>query len=451
MSPFAGKLAALAGFGDKQHLRGIHVQHHKTTEEQETIAMKTPAMVYISMAQHIGVPCKPLVAEGEKVAVGQPIGDSDAYVSAPIHASVSGTVERISKIRSATGGHDTVIEIKSDRKQTPWEGIAVPQPSSHEEFVHAIRNSGLVGLGGAAFPTHVKYNPKNLDQLDTLIINGAECEPFITSDYRTMMEDTEDIISGIQIVSKFLDIERVCIGIESNKPKAIELFNKIIQERELSHMMVSTLPSTYPQGAERVLIYETTGRTMNAGVLPAELGVLVSNIATIAFVGQYFRTGMPLVSKKLTVDGTAVKKPANLKVPIGTPLSDLAEACGGYRGKPEKIIMGGPMMGRTVFSDSVPVLKNNNAILFFTGKQAVIPADTHCIRCGRCFYACPFDLMPFAMARAYDHREISELERLRVMQCMECGSCSFVCPARIPLSFMNKIGKELVKEAKSRT
>jgi Na+-translocating ferredoxin:NAD+ oxidoreductase subunit C len=433
---------------EKKHMKGIYVKHNKSTENMETRTMKVPSMVYISMAQHIGVPAKPLVKPGDQVYVGQLIGDSDAFVSAPIHSSVSGIVDKIEKIRSATGGHDTLIAIKPDKKQTPWEGIGLPVVTNYEEFVRAIRNSGLVGLGGAAFPTHVKFKPKNLDTLNTLIINGAECEPFITSDYRTMLENTEDIMSGIELTAKYLSIEEVIIAIENNKPKAIALFNKIVKERQLKNIRVLPLNSSYPQGAERVLIFETTGKIMNAGVLPAELGVLVSNIATVAFIGQYFRTGMPLVSKKITVDGSAVKTPANLLVPIGAPIIDVIDACGGYRGKPEKILMGGPMMGRTVFSDSVPILKNNNAILAFTGKQAVIPEETHCINCGRCFYACPFDLMPYALSRAYDKKDAAELERLRVIQCMECGSCSYVCPANKPLSFTNKIGKELVKEAK---
>lgn len=432
----------------KKHMKGIYVKHNKSTENMETRTMKVPTMVYISMAQHIGVPAKPLVKSGELVYLGQPIGDSDAFVSAPIHSSVSGIVEKIEKIRSATGGHDTLVAIKPDKKQTPWEGITIPEVSTYEEFVREIRKSGLVGLGGAAFPTHVKFQPKNLDKLNTLIINGAECEPFITSDYRTMLENTEDIMSGIELTAKYLSMEEVIIAIENNKPKAIALFKKLIAERQLKNIKVLSLNSSYPQGAERVLIFEATGKIMNAGVLPAELGVLVSNIATVAFIGQYFRTGMPLVSKKITVDGSAVKTPANLLVPVGAPIIDVIDACGGYRGKPEKIIMGGPMMGRTVFSDSVPILKNNNAILAFTGKQGVIPEETHCINCGRCFYACPFDLMPFALSRAYDKKDAAELERLRVIQCMECGSCSYVCPANKPLSFTNKIGKELVKEAK---
>lgn len=446
MKSMTNRLASL--ILTKKHMKGIYVKHNKSTENLETRTMKVPAMVYISMAQHIGVPAKPLVKPGDQVFVGQLIGDVDAFVSAPVHSSVSGTVEKIEKIRSATGGHDTLIAIKPDKKQTPWEGIALPEVSDYEAFVKEIRKSGLVGLGGAAFPTHVKFRPKNLDQLNTLIINGAECEPFITSDYRTMLEDTEDILSGIALTAKYLAIEEVIIAIENNKPKAIALFKNLIEERKIKNIRVLALNSSYPQGAERVLIFEATGKFMNAGVLPAELGVLVSNMATIAFIGQYFRTGMPLVSKKITVDGSAVKSPANLRVPIGTPIIDVIDACGGYRGKPEKILMGGPMMGRTVFSDSVPILKNNNAILAFTGKQAVLPSETQCINCGRCFYACPFDLMPYALSKAYDKKDATELERLRVMQCMECGSCSYVCPAHKPLSFTNKIGKELVKEAK---
>lgn len=428
-------------------MKGIHVKHHKRTAEIETREIKIPQMVRISMAQHIGVPCKPLVKVGDNVFVGQPIGDSDAFVSAPVHSSVSGEVVQIEKIRAVGGGKDTVVTINTDRRQTLWDGITIPNPSTREEFVGEIRRGGLVGLGGAAFPTHVKLQPKNPDNLKTLIINGAECEPFITSDYRTMLERADDIISGIALVARFLPFEEIIIGIESNKPKAIELFNRQIGDKGLPNARVATLKSTYPQGAERVLIYEATGKIMNAGVLPAELGVLVSNVATMAAIGEFFRTGMPLVSRRLTVDGSAVRKPSNLVAPIGTPIVDLIEACDGYRGKPEKIIMGGPMMGRTVYSDELPILKNNNAILVFTGKQSVIPKETQCISCGRCYWACPFELMPYALAKAYEKKDIDTLKNLRVMQCMECGSCSFVCPAHKPLSFTNKIGKELVREA----
>ncbi|NLF47552.1 MAG: electron transport complex subunit RsxC [Clostridiales bacterium] len=429
-------------------LKGIKVDHNKTTEGSKTERMiPVPAYVYISMSQHIGAPCKPLLGPGEMVRVGQLIADSDAFVSVPIHSSVSGTVEKIDGIRSATGGEDKVMVIKTDRKQDLVEGIKPPRIRSREGFVREVRASGLVGLGGAAFPTHIKFAPKNPDEVKTLIVNGAECEPFITSDYRTMIEDTDDIISGIKITMKYLDMEECFIGIESNKPDAIELIKEKLHEQGLDNIKVVTLKASYPQGAERVLVEVITGKKMAAGVLPAELGVIVSNITTIAFLGQYFRTGMPLISKRITVDGSAVRQPKNIRVPIGAMISDVIEFCGGYRGKPSKIIMGGPMMGRAIFSDNLPIVKHNNAILAFTGRQAYIEEETACINCGRCYRACPINLLPYALCKAYDKKDIERLKELDVMQCMECGSCAYVCPARKPLGFTNKIGKQLVKEA----
>ena len=432
----------------KKHLQSIVVGHYKNTSKSETEIMPVPDFVYISTSQHIGAPCTPLVKKGDYVKVGQPIGESEAFVSAPIHASVSGTVKEISEIRSASGVDDKLIVIESDKKQDVWEEIKKPEVEDHKAFVEAIKQSGLVGLGGAAFPTHIKFAPKNLDEVNTFIVNGAECEPFITSDHRLMLEDTQDIIDGTLLIMKYLNMSKGYIGIESNKPDAIEKISKLLREQNLSEKIeIVSLRSRYPQGAERVMIYEITGKTLRAGVLPSELGILLSNVTTVAFVAKYFKTGMPLISKRITVDGSAVNNPKNVLVPIGTPVSDLIEFCGGYREQPAKIIMGGPMMGRAIYSDEMPIVKNNNAILAFGKEQATIPEESACINCGRCFQACPFGLMPTALSEAYKQRDVDALERLQVMQCMECGSCAFVCPARRPLGFNNKLGKMVLKEA----
>lgn len=430
----------------KKHLQSIKVSHEKHTSACETQIMPVPDTVCISMSQHIGAPCKPLVKKGDYVKVGQPIGDTDAFVSAPIHSSVSGTVTAIEGIRSVMGGEDQAIVIETDKKQEVWEGIKPPQVSSREEFVQAIKASGLVGLGGAAFPTHIKYNPQNLDEVDTLIVNGAECEPFITSDHRLMLENPQEIIDGCLLVMKHLGLKEGYIGIEENKQDAIQLLDKMLAEQGHPELKTVTLRARYPQGAERVLVYEVTGKTMDAGVLPAQLGVILSNITTIAFVGQYFKTGRPLTSKRITVDGSAVAEPKNIIAPIGTRIADIVEFCGGYKAEPKKILMGGPMMGRAIFSDRVPLVKNNNAILVFAGEQAIIPEETGCINCGRCHKACPFKLLPTAFATAYENKDADRLNRLQIMQCMECGSCSYVCPARRPLSFINKLSKGFVKE-----
>ncbi len=431
----------------QKHLPSIHVSHYKHTAESATEIMPTPDIVKISMSQHIGAPCKPLVQKGDYVKVGQKIGDTDAFVSAPIHSSVSGTVTAIEEQRSAVGGTDTLVVIEADKKQEISDEVVIPEAKDLPEFIKAIRESGIVGLGGASFPTHIKFNPKNIDQVHTLIVNAAECEPFITSDHRLMLEEAEDLIAGCQLLMKYIGLDEGYIGIEENKPDAIAHLDQLLAAKGISNIKTFTLQARYPKGAERVLVYEITGKKMDAGVLPADLGVILSNVTTIAFVGSYFRTGMPLINKRITVDGDAVTTPKNVIAPIGTLISDVMEFCGGYKVEPKKILMGGPMMGRAIFSDATPLIKNNNAILAFSGPQALVPEETACINCGRCHYACPFKLIPTALADAYENRDAQALSDLAVMQCMNCGSCSYVCPARRPLGFMNTLGKVVVKEA----
>ena len=431
----------------QKHLPSIHVHHYKHTAGCATEVMPVPDVVKISMSQHIGAPCKPLVKKGDYVKVGQLLGDTEAFVSAPIHSSVSGTVTGIEEVRSANGGKDTLVVIETDKLQEVYEGIEVPVANDLPEFVKAIRASGLVGLGGASFPTHIKFNPKNIDAVHTLIVNAAECEPFITSDHRLMLEDAEDLIAGCQLVMKFLGLKEGFIGIEDNKMDAIQHLDQLLAAKGITNIKTFKLQARYPKGAERVLVYEVTGKTMNAGVLPADLGIILSNVTTIAFVGQYFRNGMPLINKRMTVDGDAVARPTNVIAPIGTQIHDVIEFCGGYKQEPRKILMGGPMMGRAIFSDELPIVKNNNAILAFSKAQAMVKEETACINCGRCHQACPFKLIPTALASAYEKRDAQALSDLKVMQCMECGSCSYICPARRPLAFTNKLGKGVVKEA----
>ncbi|WP_052446654.1 electron transport complex subunit RsxC [Candidatus Soleaferrea massiliensis] len=430
----------------KKHLSGVHVVHHKETAELESVVMPTPARVVLPLIQHMGSPCDALVKKGDTVKVGQRIADTDKFLSVPIHASVSGTVSGVEDFVASNGTKTKAIVIDADGEQTVDESIKPPVIGSREDFLHAVRASGLTGLGGAGFPTFIKLSPKNPDEVDTLVINSAECEPYITSDYRECMENSGDVLDGIRAVQKYLGIHKVIIAIENNKPKAIELFKK--QTNDDSEITVHTLSSKYPQGAEKVIIYETTGRVVPEGKLPADVGVIVMNVSTISFIGKYLKTGMPLITKKITVAGSAIKDPKNIIAAIGTPIKDLVEFCGGYNGECAKILMGGPMMGIAVTDDDQPLIKNNNAILALDKAHTDPPKTTACIRCGRCVRACPFSLMPAAIERAFDMQDVESLQKLKVMNCMECGCCSFSCPAKRDLVGVNRLSKKMVRAAK---
>ena len=421
----------------QKHLQSIHVSHYKHTAGCATEIMPTPDVVKISMSQHIGAPCKPLVAKGDYVKVGQKIGDTDAFVSAPIHSGVSGTVTAIEEQRNAAGGFETLVVIETDKKQELSEEVKVPaEPKDLAEFVKAVRESGLVGLGGASFPTHIKFNPKNIDDVHALIVNAAECEPFITSDHRLMLETPDALLDGCLLIMKYVGLDKGYIAIEENKPDAIELLDKRIKERGITNIETFKLQARYPKGAERVLVYEITGKTMDAGVLPADMGVILDNVTTVAFVGQYFKTGRPLTTKRVTVDGDAVAQPKNVIAPIGTSVHDVIEFCGGYKAEPKKILMGGPMMGRAIYSDAMPLVKNNNAILAFSGPQSIVKEETACINCGRCVSVCPGQILPARLSVFAEHGEEEKFLKYGGMECCECGCCSFMGNAVHELRFL---------------
>lgn len=426
-------------------LRGIFVKHHKNTAEEKTVSMPVPSTVTIPMSMHIGAPCEPLVKMGDLVKVGQKIGESNAPFSAPIHASVSGKVKQITEFRNAMGATSKAVVIEADGEQAISEEVTVPVVNSREDFINAVKESGVVGLGGAGFPTHIKLNPKNLDQIDTLVINAAECEPYITSDYRECMESPEDIIEGIKVVKKWLNIKNAYIGIESNKPASIKLLVELSEKEE--GIDVVELKAQYPQGAEKVIIYSTTGRIVNDGQLPADAGVIVLNVTTVSFIAKYLKTGMPLVSKRLTVDGTGANKGTNVIVPLGTAMKDVFEFCGGLKEDCKKVLMGGPMMGIAVPDLDHPIVKNNNAIIALNEKDATPAEETDCIRCGKCVYACPLNLMPAALEKAYDARNAESLVAHDVNLCMNCGCCSYVCPAKRNLAQKNQLAKIFVRQA----
>ena len=426
-------------------LRGIFVKHLKNTAEEKTVSMPVPSTVTIPMSMHIGAPCEPLVKMGDLVKVGQKIGESNAPFSAPIHASVSGKVKQVTEFRNALGMVSKAVVIEADGEQAISEDIKVPVINSREDFINAVKESGVVGLGGAGFPTHIKLNPKNLDQIDTLVINAAECEPYITSDYRECMESPEDIIEGINVVKKWLNIKNAYIGIESNKPASIKLLGELSEKH--GGIDVVELKAQYPQGAEKVIIYSTTGRVVNDGQLPADAGVVVLNVTTVSFIAKYLKTGMPLVSKRLTVDGSGANKGMNVIVPLGTAIKDVFEFCGGLKADCKKILMGGPMMGIAVPDLEQPIVKNNNAIIALNEKDATPAEETNCIKCGKCVYACPLNLMPAALEKAYDARNAESLVANDVNLCMNCGCCSYVCPAKRNLAQKNQLAKIFVRQA----
>ncbi len=429
-----------------KHLNGVHVDHCKNTSGIAIVPMPIPEKVYIPMSQHIGAPCQPVVQVGDHVKLGQLIGDNAAPMCAPIHASVSGDIVAIEKFMTSSGRVDTNVVIQSDGKQELAETVQAPVVTDKASFLAAVRASGLVGLGGASFPTHIKYNPSNPDEVDTLIVNGAECEPYITVDEMTMIAHAADIVEGCKAIMKYLNLKRTIIGIESNKPNAIAAFNDVLKETK-EDITVFELRQIYPQGAERVIIYECTGKHLIAGKLPADVGVIVSNCTSILKLQQFLATGMPLVSKSLTVDGNIVAKPQNVEVPIGTKISEIIEFCGGLTDEAGKILLGGPMMGRAIPTDDFAVTKGNNAILCFNKAYAQQNPETACISCGRCVRGCPMNLMPTKLSRAFALKDVDMLKKYNVMSCMDCGCCTYSCPARKQLNFEIKQAKGLVMAA----
>lgn len=428
---------------------GAHVPHYKNTAESETVVMDPPEKILLAMSQHIGAPCMPTVKVGDTVAVGQIVGDSGQAVSAPIHSGVSGKVTGMPTLMLPGGRTTQALEITSDGEQRLHESVQPPVVNNREDFLKAVRQSGLVGLGGAGFPAHIKLNPPNIDEVDTLIINAAECEPFITADYRECMENSWDIVSGVQTVMEFLAVRQVIIAIERNKPAAIKELSQIAASvsKPGREVRVKALPARYPQGAEKVLIASCTGRRVPPGKLPADVGCVVMNVTSIAVLSRYLKTGMPLLQKRLTVDGSAIAHPQNVLVTIGTPIKDVIAFCGGYKGTPGKLLMGGPMMGLALMDDELPVLKQNNAILAFSQEDAAEDPITPCIRCGRCVAACPMQLMPTDIARAYSAKDVETMKRLDVATCMECGSCAYSCPAHRPIVQTMRMAKEAVRQA----
>lgn len=430
---------------------GIHPPGHKElTSGKPVQEMAPPEEVVVPLQQHIGAPCRPLVKRGDTVNKGQKIGDTDAFVSAPIHAPISGVVKAVEPRVHPNGCKIQAIVIENDGEERLDPSIA---PAGDLESLdgstirHLIREAGIVGLGGAAFPTHVKLNPPPDKKIHTLIINGCECEPYLTCDHRLMVEQPEQIVYGIRALLKALGISKAVVGIEENKPDAILAMEKAIAS--YPNIEVVPLQIKYPQGAEKQLITAITGEEVAVGCLPMDNGILVNNVGTAAAVATVLQTGMPLIERIVTVSGEGVKDPQNLLVRIGTTFSDVIETAHGFNGKPKKVIMGGPMTGMTQFDLSVPVIKGTSGILVFDRLKTATKPEA-CIRCGRCVEACPVFLLPVSIVQYVDGDQLDAAVEWGLLNCIECGSCSYVCPANRFLVQSIKLGKEEVRAKRSK-
>lgn len=415
---------------------GIHPYEGKELTMDKEIVEYLPKgdMVY-PISQHIGAPAKPVVKKGDRVLTGQLIAEAGGFVSANIHSSVSGTVKAIEARLTSSGSKVNSIIIENDNKYESVEFTPISKPVSElkrDEILDAIKAAGIVGMGGAGFPTNVKLSPKNADEIDRIIVNASECEPYLTSDYRRLMEQPEKIIEGLRIVLRLFKGSKGIIAVENNKPEAIKLLREKLGTD--SDITVHSMKTKYPEGAERQLIYANTGRYINSKMLPADVGCIVHNVDTIYSIYEAVREGKPLITRIVTVTGDAIENPCNFKVRTGTSYAELIEAAGGFKGTPAKIISGGPMMGKAIYSLDLPITKSSSAILCLSKDEASEYEPSACIRCGRCVSVCPGRVMPNQLARLANAGEIDAFIKYNGMECCECGCCSYICPAKRPLT-----------------
>ena len=415
---------------------GVHPQYNKEYSEKKAIEkVESPKVVYIPLQQHIGAPAKAIVKVGEKVKLGQKIGEQQGFVSCNVHSSVSGKVIGIEE-HELPGGRGMCIIIENDFKDEVHESV-IPNKDienlTKEEIVNIVKEAGIVGMGGATFPTHVKISPPQGKNIDTVILNGAECEPYLTADHRLMLENPEDVVYGLYILMKALDVKKGYIGIEVNKLDAIEAIEKEVKKYE--NIEVSRLEIKYPQGAEKQLIYACTKREVPSGGLPMDVGVVVNNVATAAQIARTIKTGMPLVERITTVTGSCITEPKNLVTRVGTLVSEIIEQCGGFKeGKTVgKIIIGGPMMGIAQYTINIPINKGASGILCLDKQESKTPKPQNCLRCGKCLDVCPAFLQPLYISANSLKGDFERAAEHRALDCIECGSCSFICPARRPL------------------
>lgn len=413
--------------------------------EGKELSMEKPVVEYLPqgelvypLAQHIGAPATPLVEVGDSVCAGQIIAAANGYVSANICSSVSGTVKKIEPRLVVNGSRVPCIVIENDGQYTLQEGVGEKRDyaaMTKEEIREAVKAAGIVGMGGAGFPTHVKLTPKNDDDIDFVIVNGAECEPYLTSDYRMMLEQPEKIVTGLAIILRLFDKAKGIIAIEDNKPQAVKVLKEFLENagkniKNADRIEVKVLKTKYPQGAERKIIYASTGRKINSSKLPADAGCVVNNIDTIIAVYMAVCESTPLMRRIVTVTGEAINNPCNFSVKTGTIYKELVEAAGGFKSQPEKIIAGGAMMGMALYDLDVPVTKSSSALLCLTHDEVARSNATACIRCGKCIDVCPSNLVPQMMKEYADMNDNASFEKIGGMECYECGSCTFICPAK---------------------
>ena len=410
---------------------GVHPFEGKELSKDKPIMDLQPKsdLVY-PLSQHIGAPAKPIVAVGDVVKKGQMIAEAGGFMSAPIFASVSGKVKKIEPRRVAAGGMVNSIIIENDGNYDEVEYTTVDDVTklTNDEIRAKIQAAGVVGLGGAGFPTHVKLAPANPEKIDYIIANCAECEPYLTSDYRIMMEMPEQLIEGMKIILQLFDKAQGILGIENNKPDCIAKLTELTKNEP--RITVQPLVTKYPQGGERSMIYACTGRKVNSSMLPADAGCIVDNVDTICSIYRAVKLGQPLMSRVVTITGDAIVDPRNFRVPTGTNFGDILEAAGGFKTQPEKMIYGGPMMGFASYTTDIPVGKTNSALLCFTKDEAAKYEPTACINCGRCVEACPSRIVPSRLAKFAGNGQLDEFCKWGGAECVECGSCSFVCPAK---------------------
>lgn len=434
---------------------GVHPFEGKELSMDRAVTVLKPTsgeMVY-PLSQHIGAPAKAIVKGGDEVLVGQKIAEAGGFISAVVVSSVSGKVKKIEPRVTAGGAKSISIVIENDGLYTAVEGLGEDRDAtklSKQEIRDIVREAGIVGLGGAGFPTNVKLTPKDESKIDYVIVNGAECEPYLTCDYRMMIEEPERLVGGLKVMLQLFENAKAVIGIENNKPKAIETLRALVKDEP--KITVEPLRTKYPQGGERSLIYAVTGREINSSMLPADAGCVVDNVNTVMAIYDAVCKQTPILERVITVTGDAVKEPQNFKVRTGMNYNDIIEAAGGFVGEPKKILSGGPMMGQAMYTTDVPVTKNSSSLTCFLEDEVEKNPESPCIRCGRCGEVCPEFLVPVLMMQTCMAGNSEGYEKLYGMECIECGSCSYICPARRPLTqafkqMKRRIGEERRQKA----